>query len=209
MGMVTAEQDSGKGSPPLSPGSCDEVEPSAMMELIVNEHETPLLRYATRILSDAAAAQDVVQNVFVKLFREWRKGQRPSERLKGWLYRVAHNEAIDHMRRESRLRVLHEKHAEEQASGSDGIHCRAALEEKHRVVLSELKRLHPREQQIVLLRLEEGLSYTEIARITGRSEGNVGNILHHAVRKLSVRLKEQVSADDCGRTSGVREEALK
>ena len=56
------------------------------------------------------------------------------------------------------------------------------------MVLTELRRLHEREQQVVLLRLQEGLSYKEIAEVTGRTEGNVGNILHHAVKKLSKRL---------------------
>ena len=58
-------------------------------------------------------------------------------------------------------------------------------------MLRHLKRLHPREQQVVLLRLEQGLSYHEISEITGRSEGNVGNILHHAVRKLSTILQKE------------------
>jgi RNA polymerase sigma-70 factor (ECF subfamily) len=62
--------------------------------------------------------------------------------------------------------------------------------EKHDVVLGLMHTLHPREQQVLLLRLEEGLSYKEISRVTGRSEGNVGNLLHHAVRKLSTSLKK-------------------
>ena len=60
----------------------------------------------------AGHAQDVVQNTFIKLFRKWKKGMQPSNRLKSWLYRVTHNEAVDLIRRESRLQVLHAKHAE-------------------------------------------------------------------------------------------------
>ena len=67
----------------------------AQMEAIVAEHETALLRYATRLVNSPTAAQDVVQNVFVKLFRGWDRGTRPSAKLKGWLYRVTHNEAVD------------------------------------------------------------------------------------------------------------------
>jgi len=160
------------------------------MEAIVAEHETALLRYATRIVNNPATAQDVVQNVFIKLFRQWEEGARLSDELKGWLFRVTHNEAVDFIRRESRLRVLHEKQAQEATADClDGVHCGTADDERRQMVLQSLQKLHPREQQIVLLRLEEGLSYTEIAKITGRSEGNVGNILHHAVRKLSKCMK--------------------
>lgn len=162
------------------------------MEAIVAEHETALLRYATRILNNSATAQDVVQNVFIKLFRGWQKGTQPTAKLKGWLYRVTHNEAVDHIRREARLRLLHERQAEEAKSACpDGVHCSttAASEERKALVLGHLRKLHPREQQVVLLRLQEGLSYKEISEVTGRSLGNVGNILHHAVQKLGKSLR--------------------
>lgn len=159
------------------------------MEAVVSLHEEALLAYATRILNNAAAAQDVVQNAFIKLFQHWRDGMRPSRHMKTWLYRVTHNEAVDYIRRESRLRLLHKKHAEERtADCPDGLHCPAPRDDRLATVLENVHRLHPRERQVLLLRLEQGLSYQEIAEVTGRSEGNVGNILHHAVKKLSARL---------------------
>jgi len=161
------------------------------MEAIVAQHETALLRYATRLVNSPTTAEDVVQNVFIKLFGKWDGVSRPSDKIKSWLFRVTHNEAVDLIRRESRLRLLHDKHAEERAIHcSNGRNCPATHDERKSEVLARLKDLHPREQQVILLRLEEGLSYGEIAEITGRSEGNVGNILHHAVRKLSTRLKK-------------------
>jgi len=163
-----------------------------VMEAIVSQHETALLRYAARLVNSPTAAQDVVQNVFIKLFRKWDGHSQPAATLKSWLFRVTHNESVDFIRRESRLKVLHEKHAEERlASCPDGRNCPASHEDKKTAVLVRLKRLHPREQQVVLLRLEQGLSYKEIAAITGRSEGNVGNILHHAVQKLSTVLQKE------------------
>ncbi len=166
----------------------------AQMEAIVSEHETGLLRYAARILDNPLAAQDIVQNVFIKLFKAWKPGTRPSKRLKGWLYRVTHNEAVDHIRRESRLQVLHNSHAEQRSKDCpDGHNCPpAVVAERKEMVLQHLRRLEPREQQVVLLRLEEGLSYREIGEVTGRTEGNIGNILHHAVKKLSQTLKGEL-----------------
>jgi len=163
------------------------------MESIVSEHETALLRYAARLVNSPATAQDVVQNVFIKLFKNWDGHSQPSDKLKSWLFRVTHNEAVDLIRHESRLQVLHQKHAEARQDDVcvDGHNCPPCHEARRAAVLGHLKRLHPREQQIVLLRLEQGLSYREIADITGRSEGNVGNILHHAVRKLSTVLQQE------------------
>ena len=166
-----------------------ERERAARMGSIVTEYETALLRYATRLVNNRTTAQDVVQNAFIKLFTRWDEEIVASPRLKGWLFRVTHNEAVDHVRRESRLQLLHSKHAEEQEHApAHNPHGPLDDQERRALVLAELRKLHPREQQVVLLRLEQGLSYREIAEIMGRTEGNVGNILHHAVKKLSRKL---------------------
>lgn len=161
------------------------------MEAIMAEFEAGLLRYAARIVGSDHHAQDVVQNAFIKLFRSWQPGMRPSARLKSWLYRVTHNEAIDLMRSESRRSLLHARHAEQTPSQActNGIHCPGGNTEKIECVMAELRRLKPAERQVLLLRLEEGLSYDEIAAATGRTRGNVGSILHNAVKKLADRLQ--------------------
>ncbi|MFO7871294.1 MAG: sigma-70 family RNA polymerase sigma factor [Kiritimatiellia bacterium] len=162
---------------------------AARMEAIVARHETPLLRYASRITNNPFIAEDVVQNVFIKLFRAWKPGLRPSAGLKSWLYRVTHNEAVDFIRRESRLQKLYRGHAEEKKDDCpDGRNC-PGKDERKALVLEHLKALLPREQQVLLLRLEHGMSYREISEVTGRSEGNVGNILHHAVRKMAEKVQ--------------------
>lgn len=162
------------------------------MEAIVLEYETALLRYAARIVNSPSLAQDVVQNVFTKLFKAWKAGMKPSDKLQGWLYRVTHNEAVDFVRRESQLKVLHEKHAGGAAAEcADGVHCPATIEDRRELVLQNLRRLHPAEQQIVLLRMQERLSYAEISEVTGRTEGNIGCILHNAVRKLAQVMKRE------------------
>lgn len=174
----------------ITAGGPESVERSRQMEVVMAQHETALLRYATRIVGDAHLAQDVVQNAFIKLYSSWKEGTRPTERLKAWLYRVTHNEAVDIIRRESRLHVLHQTHAEEQAAECpDGHNCPAAANtEQFETVLKHLRRLDPLERQVLLLRLEEGLSYAEIAAVTARTTGNIGCILHNAVTKLSKHL---------------------
>lgn len=156
-------------------------EPNETMETIVIEHEAALLRYASSLLRDPHAAQDVVQNVFIKLFAQWTPHAKPSEALRAWLFRVTHNEAIDAIRRRKRLDFLHLRQAQEITPPS---RSSSPDEDRMEQVLAAVRKLDLTEQQVVLLRLQEGLSYQEIGGITGRSEGNVGCILHHAVKKL-------------------------
>jgi RNA polymerase sigma factor (sigma-70 family) len=156
------------------------------MEAVITAHESALLRYAGGLLRDAHAAQDVVQNAFIKLFRQWGPGMTPTPMLKAWLFRVVHNEAVDHMRREKRRGLLHERHAMENDNQTNRAHDPSDQIER---ILEAVRRLDADEQQVVLLRIQEGLSYREISQITGRSEGNVGCILHHAVKKLGQWVK--------------------
>lgn len=156
-----------------------------LMEAIVMEYETALLRYAQRITGSHDLAQDVVQNAFIRLARKWRADFRPSPQMKSWLYRVTHNEAVDQIRREVRHRERYQRAAVEAVEPCpDGIHCDLS-EDRRNQVLELLGSLRHHEQQVVLLRLQQGLSYAQIAEVTGRSQGNVGNILHHAVAKLA------------------------
>ncbi len=161
------------------------------LEAVVAAYEAPLLRYASRLLNNSAMAQDVVQNVFVKLFRQWPPGMRADARLKNWLYRVTHNEAVDMIRAEERRRRLHDRRAADPACCADGLCCDPPPDERVARVMRRLGILGLAERQVLLLRLQEGLSYGEIADITGRSRGYVGTLLHHAVKKLSAALKKE------------------
>ena len=160
------------------------------VEAVVREYQQPLLRYATRLLRNGTLAQDAVQGVFVKLFRQWQPSQRASPTLRQWLFRVTHNEAVDLIRAEEARRRLHERGAEEASADAaarrpDG----AVAEERHAMVLASLQVLTPGERQVVLLRLQQGMSYDEIAAVTNRPRSTVGVMLHHAVSKLSEKLR--------------------
>ena len=163
----------------------------AEFEAVVREHESGLLRYAARVLNDEDAAQDVVQDAFLKLHRNWSAVRKPGSSLSSWLYRVTHNLAVDHIRKKSRLQKLHWRQSRErealstpkwrQNSGE------SAAAEKARLALDALDM---RERQVTLLKVYEEKTYREISEITGLSPGNVGYILHHAMKKMARQIKE-------------------
>ncbi|MFH0909574.1 MAG: sigma-70 family RNA polymerase sigma factor [bacterium] len=161
----------------------------AELETIMAEHESALLRYAARLVNDPGAAQDVVQDTFLKLLRGWTDGARPTRSLTSWLYRVTHNHAVDYIRRENRLKILHRAHLDASPDTTPPQqHKELERKDALRLALEHVRQLDPAEQQIVILRLQEGMPYQQISEITGQSESNVGFILHHAVKKLSKSL---------------------
>ncbi len=160
-------------------------------EAIIAQFESPLLRYATRFVNDAASAQDVVQEAFIRLYRTWHGGRLENGRLSGWLYRATHNAAVDLIRKEDRRRRLHARHAEEPTLDPA---ARAAdaneIADRRRIVLDHVAALPPAEREVLVLRLQEGFSYRDSARVTCRTEGNVGCLLHQATRRLAAHFKK-------------------
>lgn len=162
------------------------------MEQVMATYEAALLRYATRLLNNGEAAQDVVQTAFIRLHEHWAECSAwAADHRKNWLYRTTHNAAVDYIRREERLKKLHGSHALEVGESVDGGQS-AALEAEDRknLVLAHVAALASGEREVLLLRLQEGLSYDEIARVTGRTQGNVGCLLHMAVKHLGEELRK-------------------
>jgi len=158
-------------------------------EAVVAHYEAPLLRYAARVLNDADTAQDVVQEAFIRLLRHWHEPLEPGAKLSNWLYRVTHNCAVDQVRRLSRRHLLHLRLADETPDHAPPDRGEAfRRSDAAERAAQALQHLSLRERQLVILKVYEEKSYREISEITGLSVGNVGFILHHAMKKLAAAL---------------------
>lgn len=163
------------------------------LEEIVRLFQSPLLRYAGRLLNNATLAQDVVQNVFTKLIGRSQPRMETVETLRPWLFRVTHNEAVDLIRKEERRKALHERCFSDAAVGQGECDVSVPFEGESRseIVMSCLNVLSVDEREVVILRLQQGMSYEEIASATCHPRGTVGALLHTAIRKLSAELRRK------------------
>lgn len=160
------------------------------MEDIMNQYQASLLRYATRVLNNAEAAQDVVQDAFIRLHGNWKRVCERGVPLRGWLFRTTHNAAVDYIRKESRLRSLHERQLEYSELAGKDQEAQREFDERHALVLQHLNALTTKEREVLVLRMQEEMSYREIAKVIHRSEGYVGTLIHTATKKLSQRLRQ-------------------
>ncbi len=161
------------------------------LEAVVAAYERQLLVHVTRITGNASIAEDVVQETFIKLAGQWRGPMEPGPPISAWLYKVAHNGAIDALRRERRRGELHRAQAEEideTVPPSEG-QGRNPLPLEAQRVRDALGALSERERALIVLKVYEERSYKEIAEIAGLSVGNVGFILHTAMKKLAAVLE--------------------
>jgi len=159
---------------------------------VIGAFQAPLLRYAARLLNNVTLAQDVVQNTLVKLARRVPPAEAPTDEVRNWLFRVAHNEAVDFIRSEERKKRLHETYAQQQdCETGGGLSFDTGTDEREELVLDCLSVLSPLQKQVVLLRLQQGLSYEAIGEIVGEKGSYVGNLLHHAVKALAAEVKRR------------------
>jgi RNA polymerase sigma-70 factor (ECF subfamily) len=152
--------------------------------------ESPLLHYGLRLLRDHGAAEDVVQEAFMKLHAQFEKIQEPRR----WLYRTVHNLALNHQRRASRIVPFDSPagtDAPAEASTPDPLPLpddQIARWEGIGLVRLGLETLDARSREIIRLKFNEDLSYKEIGVHTGLKPGHVGYLLHHALKAIAAEL---------------------
>ena len=155
----------------------------------LGEHESSLVRYAMMFVGDVDRARDIVQDTFLKLCRHAKEqGQELEEtNLKGWLYRVCRNRAIDICRKENRMKVV-EPNELDVAEDANQPSQRLQQHESAEQLDKQISELPKQQQEALRLKYQGGLSYREIAEVMGTTTNNVGVLLHTAIGKLRLQL---------------------
>lgn len=148
---------------------------------LVERYERPLLAYASRMLGgDFAGAQDAVQETFLRLCRE--SPAKLDGRIAAWLFSVCRTRVID-MQRSHHQRPVDAAELAVADPAPDAAQAAVTHEDQQRLTRL-VGELSPRQQEVLRLRMQAGLSYREIAEITGLTVSNVGFHLHAAVKNL-------------------------
>lgn len=152
-------------------------------EELVGRHLDSVFRVALAILRDESRAEDAAQETFLKAFRslESFRGDAP---YRSWLLAIASNEARTMLRRAGRRRETSLDEAPPQRSANPGPHGRLEEAEEMAWVRSCLERLPEKQRLAVELRVFDGLSFRDVGRAIGSSEGAARVNYHHGIRRL-------------------------
>jgi RNA polymerase sigma-70 factor (ECF subfamily) len=146
---------------------------------LVRRHQRSLYRYLLRMVGVPDEAMDLTQEAFVRAWQalpEW----EPSARFRTWLFRIGSNAALDVLRRRKTVEFVPLDDAFEPVHAGPGPERQAQATQEIRQLEAALARLTPDHRQILLLREIEDMSYDEIARVLGLSEGTVKSRLARA-----------------------------
>jgi RNA polymerase sigma-70 factor (ECF subfamily) len=159
--------------------------------------ESPLLGYALRLTGRLDAAEDVVQDAFMKLHEHFDEVRDPRR----WLYRTVHNQAINQLRRAGRIVPLDVPAVDGAPQPLDTADPQPLPDEQITrlesigLVRLSLETLDDRSREVVRLKFNEDLSYKEIGARTGLKIGHVGYLLHHALKAIAAELAKNGMLD--------------
>ena len=181
---------------------CQQGDQEALKEIFDNYHKK-VYRIAYGVVRQREEALDVVQEVFIKLFRSI-KNFKGRSHFYTYLYRMVMNTAIDHKRKAGKqfMSSLNEEGSfeppDEAEKGPERILLQKELEERVNLAMDKL----PAEQKAALIfRDVEGLSYQEMAEAMGCSIGTVMSRLHYGRKRMQESLKDYVKLYGQGRSA--------
>ncbi len=153
---------------------CQAGEPGAFEDLIA-VMERPLLYYAASLTGSTDSALDVLQDVWIKVFRGIRNLKDPGA-LRPWLYSITHGIAVDRIRKNYSREQAEAVHLEDFQEAEDP----SFADEDAAAVHEALGRIDVRHREVLVLHFLNEMSIAEIAGVVGCPEGTVKSRIHYA-----------------------------
>ena len=162
---------------------------------LVERYQRPVLGLVTRIVRDRAMAEDLTQDTFIKAFRALATFE-VERKFSSWLFKIAHNTAIDSLRRKHVATVPLEAPDRDgpdlldSLAGSDADSPEHVLEGRDlgKALVLAMGELRPDYRAVMDLRFIQGLAYDEIAEIMDLPLGTVKTHIHRARKALAAAL---------------------
>ncbi len=164
---------------------------------LVRRYERPVYTLLLRMVREPLLAEDLGQEVFVKAYRAL-ASYDPARKFASWLFKIAHNAALDHLRRGELQTVPLEAGEDDRPdlaevlvdAGAEDPEAAAGRRDLGRHLDRAIGRLRPEYRAAIVLRFQEGLSYQEIAEELGQPIGTVKTNLHRARKALAGLMTE-------------------
>jgi len=151
--------------------------------LIVRQYQQRLYAFVRRMVTDPDETQDVLQNVFIKAWNGLDRFREDAQ-LFSWLYRIAHNESISHLKRMKRGLFTSEAVVVERLTTTLDNSEHFSGDAIQRRLQQAVMRLPPKQRAVFTMKYFEGLKYEDMSRITGTSVGALKASYHLATKKI-------------------------
>jgi RNA polymerase sigma-70 factor (ECF subfamily) len=167
-------------------------------ELLLRKYRTPLVNFLYRMVRDTAVAEDLAQEVFLRVYRA-REQYAPSAKFTTWMFRIATNLALNSVR-DNRHRQMEISMDQSVDTGEDelpalevpdrtpSVEQELVARSRSELIVKAIHRLPEKQRAAVLLHKYQELDYDEIARVLECSESALKSLLFRAYESLRVEL---------------------
>lgn len=154
-------------------------------EEIVERYESKLQRYIVRFIGCSMEdSQDIVQEVFISAYRNL-NGFDQDLKFSSWIYRIAHNQAVNHFRRtKSRPATVMEDEKLELFASEQNMEKELGKKMDHSKLLAVIDRLDDKYKEVLILRYMEEKDYLEISDILKKPVGTISSLISRAKKSL-------------------------
>ena len=168
---------------------------AASFEVLLRRHRVPLVSFFRRMLRDEALAEDLAQEVFLRVYKS-RERYQPEARFTTWLYRIATNLALNAIR-DRKDQVTDTAGEDDDGSAvlerfvdpHPTVEQRLVQDDRQRLIRQAVEALSENQRAAVILHKYQEVDYRQIAGILGVSESAVKSLLFRAYETLRVRLE--------------------
>jgi len=159
---------------------------------IYEEYFDKIYRYITLKIGDAVEAEDLTQQVFLNTLRSISSFKWRGKPFSAWLYRIAHNQVVDYLRKKKKVTVPLEENL---VSAGDNPQQSAERKLDIERVLAAARHLTGAQREVISLRFTSEFSIAQVAEVMGKSQGAVKALQHSGIvalrRALSVTQNEE------------------
>ena len=159
----------------------------AALEVLVDRVRLPLFRSIMRHVGERSIAEDILQDAIERIIR-YRRRFDASKPFRGWLWSIAKNRSLDHLRRRGR-EVSQDDANVAQTDYADPETVSADRETFSRLTKA-IQALPDEQREVFLMREEAGMTFAEIAKSAGAPLGTVLSRMHYALSKLREAIEE-------------------
>ena len=162
---------------------------------LVKRYRSKIFAYLFRLVGNRDEVEDLLQNVFVKVYSNIKRVDT-QKKFSSWIYRIAHNEAVNYLKKRSRRHTIS---IDDVQSSKDKLEImdmsKSPIDawigkELKNEMQEALEKLSPKYKEVLMLRYFLDKSYEEMSEILGRPVNTVGTLLNRAKKKLMEVMKK-------------------
>jgi RNA polymerase sigma-70 factor (ECF subfamily) len=157
---------------------------------LIQDYRIQLFSYLLRLCGDRMTAEDLFQETLIKVWKGF-KSYNERNKFSSWLFSIAHNVAVDSIRKESAKPSIGSFEDLQTIAGDNNPHNDFVEKEANELVMAAVSTLSEKQKQVFFLRQHSGMTFKEISKVTNQPLNTVLGHMHYAVSGIRKKLSKE------------------